>query len=121
MDPERKTGLTERAGPLQLNNIRKADVAGLYVKMDYTTGQDENGLDNVFIIGLGDMDLDHDVDLDEWATFADCMDGPHATPTPALPGVTIDDCLTFFDFDIDSDVDTEDFAGFQVAFTGSMS
>ncbi|MFH0982293.1 MAG: M28 family peptidase [Planctomycetota bacterium] len=65
----------------------------------------------------GDFDGDGDVDLADYAVFADCMAGPETTPAPAPPA-TAQDCLNVFDFDVDSDVDLTDFAGFQEGFTG---
>jgi len=63
----------------------------------------------------GDFDGDGDVDLDDYAFFYDCMDGPNATPTPTLP-VTWEECLEEFDFDTDLDVDMGDFGEFQGLF-----
>ena len=61
-------------------------------------------------------DWDGDVDLDDFLLFFGCMGGPHATaPPPSCdPGDS-----TNGDFDADGDMDMEDFAAFQVAFTGS--
>lgn len=62
-----------------------------------------------------DHDDDGDVDLDDYALFADCMAGPDATPIPT--STSVDKCLDTFDFDGDDDVDVDDFAEFQTAFT----
>jgi len=56
----------------------------------------------------GDSDGDGDVDLADYANFADCLDQP----------VPNQECLDSFDWDDDGDVDLMDFATFQVAFTG---
>ena len=64
----------------------------------------------------GDFDGDGDVDLDDYAVFADCMAGPGLTPSPTPP-VTTQDCLDVFDFDVDEDVDLLDFAVLQERFT----
>ena len=63
-----------------------------------------------------DYDNDGDVDLADYATFADCMAGPGAALAPTLPGVTPATCLAHFDSDHDSDVDFGDFASFQYYF-----
>jgi hypothetical protein len=65
----------------------------------------------------GDIDDDGDVDLSDYATFADCMAGPFTTPEPTAP-ISVDMCLDAFDDDEDNDVDMRDFASFQRAFTG---
>jgi hypothetical protein len=65
----------------------------------------------------GDSDGDGDVDLDDFANFAECLNGPDALPNPTPPP-TPEECLDYFDFDGDSDVDLDDFEEFQVAFTG---
>jgi hypothetical protein len=83
----------------------------------YTVIHNTNNV-TFMVIGLGDFDTDGDVELDDYAFFADCMAGPGATPSPALPDVTPQDCLDAFDFEPDDDVDLADFEGFQLAFTG---
>ncbi len=60
----------------------------------------------------GDYNCDGDVDLDDFAEFPDCMEGPNVTPTPAQ------ECLDAFDLDFDEDVDLHDFAIMQQSFTG---
>ncbi|MCK4657905.1 MAG: hypothetical protein KAV82_00145 [Phycisphaerae bacterium] len=64
----------------------------------------------------GDFDYDGDVDLDDYAAFADCMGGPDVPPDPQSPEVS-QMCLNVFDFDSDVDVDLADFAVFQAIFT----
>lgn len=54
----------------------------------------------------GDHDGDGDVDLDDYASFPDCMTGP--------AGGLLAGC-TPFDFDADTDVDVVDFGSFQPA------
>jgi hypothetical protein len=66
----------------------------------------------------GDFDGDRDVDLDDYAVFADCMAGPDMPPSPTLPDVTDQDCLDAFDFLLDGDVDLDDFMKFEEVFTG---
>ena len=65
----------------------------------------------------GDFDGDGDVDLDDFPFFVDCLAGPDTLPSPTPP-TTPQKCLEVFDFFVDNDVDVEDFAGFQVSFTG---
>ena len=68
-------------------------------------------------IGAGDYDADGDVDLDDFADFASCANGPGALPVhPAAE--CIQACLMAFDLDSDLDVDLHDFAAFQRAFGG---
>jgi len=56
-----------------------------------------------------DLDADGNVDLDDYALWAACLNGPGNTPAPG--------CLLDADFDTDTDVDLADFALFQAAFT----
>jgi hypothetical protein len=58
----------------------------------------------------GDADGDGDVDLADFAAFADYLLGPSAEPP--LAG------WQFFDVDTDGDVDLRDLAAWQNAFTG---
>ena len=60
---------------------------------------------------FGDFDGDGNVDLDDFADYAECTDGPDVAVTF--------DCAQVFDSDGDLDVDTADFADFQTVFTGS--
>ena len=80
----------------------------------------ENGLpDECDAIGGGDFDVDADVDLDDYAAFADCMAGADATPAPVVAACATA-CLAAFDADDDGDVDLADFAEFQFAFDGGI-
>lgn len=58
----------------------------------------------------GDCDGDGNLDLLDFACFADCLTGAGGGPVPP-------ECQTF-DFDIDDDVDLRDYAAFQNAFIG---
>jgi len=62
------------------------------------------------VTSLGDADMDGDVDLIDFAMFPACMTGPDNGPVSI--GCEV------FDFNADDDVDHDDFAGFQLAFTG---
>jgi hypothetical protein len=62
----------------------------------------------------GDLDEDGDVDLDDFATFAGCLNGPEVMTPPA--GCTQTN-FTKSDLDEDSDVDLDDFAVFGSRFT----
>jgi hypothetical protein len=55
----------------------------------------------------GDSDCDGDVDLNDYDTFAACLEGP---------GCSLGAGCGCFDFDEDGDVDLADFAEFQVRF-----
>ncbi len=59
-----------------------------------------------------DFDGDGDVDLDDFARFATCFNGPGAPPAPG--------CTVEADFDHDGDVDLNDFAHLMMAFTGGV-
>jgi len=59
--------------------------------------------------GPGDVDLDGDIDLDDYGTVAGCLSGP---TTAYPPGCVL--C----DFDGDGDVDLSEFATFMVSYTG---
>jgi hypothetical protein len=61
---------------------------------------------------VGDFDCDGNINLVDYAAFADCMTGPGQTPDPTPPTVP-EQCLETFDFDDDEDVDAADFAAFQ--------
>jgi hypothetical protein len=57
----------------------------------------------------GDMDLDGDVDLNDFATFANCYMGASVPPAPGCE---------ICDLDGDNDVDLADFSTFAVNYTG---
>ncbi len=57
--------------------------------------------------GIGDFDCDSIVDLDDYASWAECQTGPGGGPYA--------DGCEVLDFDYDLDVDFADFAGFQKA------
>lgn len=81
-----------------------------------------HGFTNVLLQDLdGDFDDDLDVDTDDFAAFASCMDGSGSIPNPDDPTITTCEveCINAFDGDDDRDVDVEDFAEFQVYFTGN--
>jgi len=61
-------------------------------------------------IRTGDAEFDGDIDLIDYATFAECMTGPGRVDR-------LCDCR-FLDIDHDGDVDLADFARFQNGFTG---
>ena len=63
----------------------------------------------------GDATQDGQVDLDDFAIFADCLSGPGASPAPTPP-ITAADCRNAFDLDGDGDVDVPDFSAFQMVF-----
>jgi len=58
-----------------------------------------------------DFDCDGDVDLNDFAQFQVCFNGPGQAPGP--------DCNADADFDDDGDVDVNDFAALQICFNGS--
>lgn len=62
----------------------------------------------------GDFDLDGDVDLIDYASLADCLAGPEATPRPTPP-TTLKECLEAFDSDEDVDIDLMDLAVFALS------
>lgn len=60
----------------------------------------------------GDLDIDEDVDLTDFDTFLECVNGPGNPPAPTCPpGVAAD-------LDCDGDSDFADFAILQIDFTG---
>ena len=63
----------------------------------------------------GDWDGDGNIDIDDYAKFADCLAGPGATPDPSIADCSAT-CLATFDFDADGDVDLKDFSEFVKVF-----
>ena len=66
------------------------------------------------VVIAGDLDDDGDVQLDDYATFQGCLNGPEVTEPP--PGCEAEDFANA-DFDRDGDVDLGDFATFADNFT----
>ncbi len=62
---------------------------------------------------VGDSDADGDIDLTDYAFFANCLDGPRPTDPPY-----VDPGCARVDFTGDGDVDLEDFMEFAEAFSG---
>ena len=84
------------------------------------TAEDCNGnglLDVCETIDGGDFDADGAVDLDDFATFTECLAGPDTPPDPADPAC-VGACLAAFDDNEDGDVDLLDFGRFQEVFAG---
>jgi predicted CXXCH cytochrome family protein len=65
----------------------------------------------------GTIDLDCDVDLDDYLLFANCISGPDETEMP--PACTVDD-FSHADTDDDADVDLGDASIFELNFTGPL-
>lgn len=65
------------------------------------------------VAAYGDFDLDGDVDLEDFALFRACFNGPNH-PIPAPPACTVN-----ADADRDADVDLLDFSLFRTCFNGS--
>jgi hypothetical protein len=61
----------------------------------------------------GDFDNDGDVDLNDYAAFAECASGPNPASPPAAA------CRAAFDPDKDGDVDHQDYSEFMINFTVS--
>lgn len=60
----------------------------------------------------GDYDNNGQVNLADYAHFADCMAGPQSPPAPVIQGSSAGACLAAFDFNTDGDVDSQDYATF---------
>ncbi|UCF35136.1 MAG: fibronectin type III domain-containing protein [Phycisphaerales bacterium] len=76
----------------------------------------EGGDSNIAVVSIrvgcitpGDMDWDDDVDLQDFAKFGVCLQGP---------GLSIQSICACADIDGDGDVDLKDYAAFQGAFSG---
>jgi V8-like Glu-specific endopeptidase len=67
-----------------------------------------------FEVVCGDLDIDGDVDLVDFAVFGQCFAGAQNPPNPNCPVGVDADC------DDDGDVDLSDFASLSQNFTGSM-
>lgn len=83
------------------------------------TSDDGNGNDipdECESISGGDFDGDGDVDLTDYAAFADCATGSGSPPSP-VNAAAVDLCLAAFDSDGDMDVDLADFAAFCFLFS----
>lgn len=64
-----------------------------------------------------DVDANNLVNAQDFAAFAECVNGPGLPPAPGpLPGPTPQVCQAIFDLGNDLDVDLDDFAEFQNAF-----
>jgi hypothetical protein len=88
-------------GPASVAGFRAADFGA-------------SGLTGFFVGIDGDLDGDGDVDLADFAAFAQCFGGANLPPAGSCPaGVDAD-------FDDDGDVDLADFATFAQNFTGSQ-
>jgi len=91
---------------------------GIPDKVDLLIGTSEdldwNGIPDECDV-YGDYDGDDDVDLDDYATFSECIAGPDVTTPP--PGCAP---ARFYASDLegDNDVDLADFAAFNVFFSG---
>ena len=92
-----------------------ADGRTLFLRSDRPGGEGGSDLWQVAVTPTspGDLDGDGDVDLDDFALFAECMAGPDVTTPP--PGCDPVD-FAASDLEGDTDVDLRDFAGFQLAF-----
>ena len=66
----------------------------------------------------GDVDNNCRVDIEDYASFEDCMAGVDTPPDPS-GSTTVQTCLEVFDFDADGDLDLRDLAALQTAFTGA--
>jgi hypothetical protein len=76
--------------------------------LDHASLDDKGEVSVIFGRRMGDVDLDADVDGDDFAYWSFCMAGP-------IDGALITGCQAF-DFDRDGQVDLADFSGFQQVF-----
>ena len=68
-----------------------------------------------------DYDWDGDIDISDYAHFADCLAGPNTPPAPSMANSTVESCLEAFDANGDGDVDIIDFERFQSVFEPQAS
>ncbi len=99
------------AGTVYVRPIIRFDNVGTPAASQTNVFVFATALSEVVEIVPGDSDGDGDVDLDDFADFVDCLEGPEVIPAGA-------GCLEYFDFDGDDDVDLGDFAALQGTFTG---
>ncbi|MCB9849204.1 MAG: exo-alpha-sialidase [Phycisphaerales bacterium] len=96
----------------ELGGTIGTDTDILWTRFSQSIDRNENGVPDECEITCGvggDTDADGDVDLDDYARFADCLNGPAGGLAP--------NCACS-DLDGDGDVDMLDFATFQLSFTG---
>ena len=78
-----------------------------------------NGLDDgCEPLSGGDFDASGEVDLSDYIHLFDCFAGAGSPPSPEITAC-VSTCLQAFDANHDGDIDLQDFAEFQIAFTGS--
>lgn len=82
--------------------------------VDFQDGPAGDGATIVVVAACGDFDGDGDVDLTDFAVFAQCFGGPNLPPPGTCPSGADADC------DDDGDVDLSDFSIFAQNFTGSQ-
>ena len=97
---------------LTVSTVDAADVAAYRCMVTAACGtatSDEAAL-TLAATATADFDLDGDVDLNDFAVFQGCFNGPNRPPAAGCQGDA--------DFDSDQDVDLNDFAIFQGCFNG---
>jgi len=90
------------------------DTAVIGAYQDDNAGGTDAGSAYVFDLGcsvVGDLDYDRDVDFDDFAFFAGCLNGPDVPYSVGCSAADLDEVA-------DCDVDLADFARFQEAFPG---
>ena len=92
-------------------HIMSGNVYPYYCILHFNNGM----FGSITVIVAPDVDRDTDVDLDDYASIAPCLNGPG--PSDPLPGCTAKQ-QTQADIDRDGDVDLRDIAMLQRAFTG---